>query len=42
VEPCVANLLRTPGVAEAPGACTLFGTNRKTSALDAAFTEPAF
>jgi 2-methylcitrate dehydratase PrpD len=42
VEPCAGNLLRTPGVAEAPGACTLFGTNRKTSALDAAFTEPAF
>jgi len=36
-EPCTTNLLRTPGVAEAPGACTLFGTDRKTSALDAAF-----
>ena len=37
VEPCAANLLRTPGIAEAPGPCTLFGTNRKTSALDATF-----
>ena len=37
VEPCTTNLLRTPGVAEAPGQCTLFGTSRKTSALDAAF-----
>lgn len=36
-EPCTTNLLRTPGVAEAPGPCTLFGTSRKTSALDAAF-----
>ncbi len=34
-EPCVANLLRVPGVAEAPGPCTLFGTDRRTSALDA-------
>ena len=37
VEPCAANLLHTPGVAEAPGPCTLFGTYRKTSALDATF-----
>ena len=37
VEPCAANLLRTPGIAEAPGSCTLFGTYRKTSALDATF-----
>ena len=37
VEPCAANLLRTPGVAEAPGPCTLLGTYRKTSALDATF-----
>ena len=37
VEPCAANLLRTPGVAEAPGPCTLIGTDRKTSALDATF-----
>ena len=36
-EPCVTSLLRTPGVAEAPGPCRLFGTDRKTSALDAAF-----
>lgn len=36
-EACTANLLRTPGVAEAPGPCTLLGTSRKTSALDAAF-----
>lgn len=35
-EPCVTNLLRTPGIAEAPGPCTLFGTDRKGSALDAA------
>ena len=31
-EPCATNLLRTPGIAEAPGPCTVFGTNRKTSA----------
>ena len=37
VEPCATNLLRTPGIAEAPGPCTLFGTQRKTSALDATF-----
>ena len=37
VEACTTNLLRTPGVATAPGLCTLFGTARKTSALDAAF-----
>jgi len=37
VEPCTTNLLRTPGVAEAPGPCTLVGTAQKTSALDAAF-----
>ncbi len=37
VEACTTNLLRTPGIAEAPGQCTLFGTSRKTSALDAAF-----
>src|SRR6516164_6824872 len=37
VEPCAANLLLTPGVAEAPGPCTLFGTHHKTSALDATF-----
>lgn len=37
VEPCTTLLLRTPGVAQAPGPCTLFGTSQKTSALDAAF-----
>ena len=37
VEPCAALLLKTPGVAEAAGNCTLFGTSRKTSMLDAAF-----
>ncbi|MEO9191093.1 MAG: MmgE/PrpD family protein [Acetobacteraceae bacterium] len=37
VEPCTTNLLRTPGVAAAAGSCTLFGTDRKTSALDATF-----
>ena len=36
MEVCTTNLLRTPGVAEAPGSCTLFGTARRTSALDAA------
>ena len=35
-EPCAQILLDTPGVAEASGPCTIFGTNRKTSALDAA------
>ena len=35
-EPCTAILLRTPGVAAAAGECTLFGTDRRTSALDAA------
>jgi 2-methylcitrate dehydratase PrpD len=37
MEPCATNLLRTPGIAQAPGVCTLVGTNRKTSALDATF-----
>ena len=36
-EACTTILLRTPGVAVAPGPCTLFGTSRKTSALEAAF-----
>jgi len=36
-EPCTTNLLRTPGVAEALGPCTVFGTDRRTSALDATF-----
>lgn len=35
-EPCVQILLKTPGVAEAPGSSLIFGTNRRTSALDAA------
>ena len=34
-EPCATLLLKTPGVAEASGPCTLVGTPRKTSALDA-------
>lgn len=37
IEPCTTNLLRTPGVASAPGVCTIFGTAQKTSALDATF-----
>jgi len=35
LEPCVQILLRTPGVADAPGPALLFGTSRRTSALDA-------
>lgn len=35
-EPCTQILLRTPGVATAPGASLVFGTARRTSALDAA------
>ena len=35
VEPCTRILLDTPGVADAPGNASVFGTNRKTSALDA-------
>ncbi|PZW38696.1 2-methylcitrate dehydratase PrpD [Humitalea rosea] len=35
-EPCAQILLRTPGVATAPGAALVFGTARRTSALDAA------
>jgi 2-methylcitrate dehydratase PrpD len=34
-EPCTQILLRTPGVATAPGLSLIFGTNRRTSALDA-------
>ena len=30
------SLLKTPGVAEAPGGSLIFGTERRTSALDAA------
>ena len=37
LEPCSTNLLRTPGVATAPGICTIIGTSKKTSALDATF-----
>ena len=37
VEPCTTLLLRTAGIAQTPGPCTLFGTSQKTSALDAAF-----
>lgn len=35
-EPCVSNLLKTPGIATSPGVSTIFGTGIKTSALDAA------
>ena len=35
VEPCVRILLDTPGVADAPGPALVFGTDRRTSALDA-------
>jgi 2-methylcitrate dehydratase PrpD len=34
-EPCAQILMRTPGVAEAPGPALIFGTSRRTSALDA-------
>jgi 2-methylcitrate dehydratase PrpD len=34
-EPCVQILLKTPGIADAPGPALLFGTSRRTSALDA-------
>ncbi len=34
-EPCTQILLRTPGVATAPGPSLVFGTDRRTSALDA-------
>ncbi len=34
-EPCATRLLQMPGVAEPGGPCTLVGTSRKTSALDA-------
>ncbi len=36
-EPCTQILLATPGVGDAPGECTVLGTDRRTSALDAAF-----
>jgi 2-methylcitrate dehydratase PrpD len=35
-EDCTQILLRTPGVATAPGQALVFGTSRRTSALDAA------
>jgi len=35
-EPCTQILLKTPGVATAPGPALLFGSARRTSALDAA------
>ncbi len=35
-EPCVQILLDTPGVADSPGESSIYGTDRKTSALDAA------
>ncbi|MEI6117527.1 MAG: MmgE/PrpD family protein, partial [Burkholderiales bacterium] len=37
IEPCATNLMRTPGVASAPGVCSILGTAKKTSALDATF-----
>lgn len=36
-ETCTTLLLDTPGVATAPGDCSLFGLGRQTCALDAAF-----
>lgn len=36
-EPCTQILMRTPGVATAPGKALVFGTDKRTSALDAAF-----
>jgi 2-methylcitrate dehydratase PrpD len=35
-EPCTQILLKTPGVATVPGPALIFGTERRTSALDAA------
>jgi 2-methylcitrate dehydratase PrpD len=35
-EPCTQILLKTPGIAAAPGRSLIFGTHRRTSALDAA------
>lgn len=34
-EPCTQILLETPGIADAPGPCRIYGTNKRTSALDA-------
>jgi 2-methylcitrate dehydratase PrpD len=36
LEPCTQILLKTPGVATSPGPALIFGTARRTSALDAA------
>ena len=36
-EACTQILLKTPGVGDGPGACLVFGTGRRTSALDATF-----
>ena len=36
-ETCVQVLLKTPGVGDSIGPALIFGTNRRTSALDAAF-----
>ncbi len=35
-EPCTKILLDTPGIGDAPGGATVLGTDRRTSALDAA------
>lgn len=40
-EACTQIMLRTPGVATAPGAALVFGTARRTSALDAALVNGA-
>ena len=40
-EPCTQILLRTPGVATAPGLSLIFGTDRRTSALDATLVNGA-
>lgn len=36
-ESCTTLLLKTPGIATAPGECSIFGMSRQTSALDATF-----
>ena len=36
-EPCTQLLLKTGGIAQAAGDALIFGTDRRTSALDAAF-----
>jgi 2-methylcitrate dehydratase PrpD len=40
-EPCTQILLRTPGVAAAPGSSLIFATDRRTSALDATLVNGA-